>query len=103
MSEFELISTDDLLIMASNITSEYNKIRKQFCDKAKYYSRQALTNNYHKEEDMKALLDKCMELKERYKVVADILRSRNQRLPIDGWHDSNNLLFPNGVGILHVS
>lgn len=100
MSYLESLANDELLLLANKITAEYNRVRKQFVDKAKYYDRQAISNNYHKEDDMVELLEKLKTIKGRYKAIADILVRRDQRNPMEGWQHTNNDLFI-GRDILH--
>lgn len=100
MSYLESLDTDALLLLANKITVEYNQIRRNFVSKAKYYDRQAISNNYHKEDDMIEMLEKMKTIKGRYKAVADILVRRDRRNPMDGWQHTNNDLFAGG-DILH--
>lgn len=100
MSYLESLDTDRLVLIANQIQTEYNRVRKNFCDKAEYYNRQAITSHYHKEDDLAELIMKCKELKGRYKAVADIMLRRGYKPDISGWRDSNNFLFT-AEDILH--
>lgn len=100
MSYLESLDNDALLLLANKITKEYNTTRHTFVNKAKYYDRQAISNYYHKEEDMIDLLEQLKTLRGRYKAVADILVRREHKPVMDGWQHSNNDLFA-GQDILH--
>jgi len=73
-----------------------------FENKAKHYGRQAITNNYHKEDDLIELLEECKRIKEQYKKIVDILTERGERNPSVGWNRSNDDLFASKE-VLHAS
>lgn len=102
MSYLETLETRELLLMANNLLAEYNKTRECFENKARQYGRQAITNNYHKEEDLVDLLDDCATLKFRYNEINAILSARGERNPCAGWNHNNDDLFV-AKEVLHVS
>lgn len=86
-------SSDELLLLASQLRAEYNKTRRLFASKAHHYDHQSISNNYHKESDMIELLETCRALKDKYKAVADVLVNRDHRSPVESWGDSKDKLF----------
>lgn len=76
MSYFDTMDSDDLLILANDTRTDYNKARHHFNSIATCYYRQAITNHYYKEQEMIDLLNRCMHLKEVYSKICDILKSR---------------------------
>lgn len=102
MSYLETLETRELLLLSSSLLSQYNTTRMNFENKAKHYGRQAITNNYHKEADLIALLEECERLKTQYNQITDILTERGTRNPLAGWNRSNDDLFV-AKEVLHVS
>ena len=93
-SYLESMDSDLLLTIANDIRKRYNKIRHEFYESARLYYRQSLYSIYCKEEDMITLLEECHKLKMQYRDVADILRARKRRVPLDiETPDSNEFLF----------
>lgn len=76
MSYLETMDTDSLMILANDTRSDYNKARHNFNAIAQCYYRQAITNNYYKEQDMIDLLNRCLHLKDAYVQIRDILKAR---------------------------
>lgn len=102
MSYLETLETRELLLLSSSLLSQYNTTRMNFENKARHYGRQAITNNYHKEADLVALLEECERLKRQYNQITDILTERGAKNPIVGWNHSNDDLFV-AKEVLHVS
>lgn len=102
MSYLETLETRELLLLSSSILSQYNATRMNFENKAKYYGRQAIANNYHKETDLIALLEECERLKMQYNQITNILTERGARNRIVGWNHTNGDLFT-AKEVLHTT
>lgn len=102
MSYLETFETRELLLLSSSLLSQYNTNRMNFENKARHYGRQAITNNYNKEDDLIELLEECKRLKTQYNQITDILTERGTRNPCAGWNHNNDDLFV-AKEVLHVS
>lgn len=101
MSYLERFESEDLLILANNVRTEYNKLRQDYYKMSVQYYRQPISTKYYKESELREILDKLEEFKRRYITIRDILASRGINAGLNGhWHDSNNMLF-NGSHLLH--
>lgn len=102
MSYIESLESENLMMLASDIRSEYNKIRQQYHEISIRYYRQSIASSYYKESDMIEMLSKCEALKNRYLEIRDILLGRGLVPAFENhWRDSNNMLF-NG-DVLHIA
>lgn len=94
MSYLEKFESGDLLILANDIRTKYNKLRQDYYKMSIQYYRQPISTQYYKESKLREMLDELEKLKQRYIVIRDILASRGIKAGLNGnWHDSNNMLF----------
>jgi len=103
MSYIETIDSENLMVLASDIRAQYNKLRFEFNSKETGYFRQSISSQYHKEDDLIEMLSRLKTLKTRYIDICNVLKGRGlTQAGEDRWRDNNNHLFV-AQEILHVS
>lgn len=93
MSFLECFATNDLMLMANDILSDYNKLREETKNVVDHWFKQASSSQYYKEQDIIVKLERCGNLKKQYSEICDILCTRGYHYDFGQWHNSNNELF----------
>ncbi len=91
MPFLESLDTDRLVILAAETRAEYHRLRDRFYQTSRGYYHQHTTSSYYKEEDLIQILENLSSIKQSYKELCDILKSRGMMYFGGQWTSNDSL------------
>lgn len=90
---FEDFDSNDLLVLANDVQSAFNRTREQLHNKVHHYYHQSIASTYVKETDILELIETCQSYKNQYLQIRDVLVGRGIKLRMEPWTVTNDTYF----------